>query len=149
MKSKFTEDDARAMLANPTYTGMGPYPAIVDADLWIDVNTLMIEEEGAPIVVESILKQFKETFPCFQTPDAAPYIQLAESAPETALCRLLADLNGALESPPVSCPHHNLQDTRWAMTDEQAVDLVQQIAAQIIERLVQDETFPHNDTAER
>ena len=54
MKSKFTQDDLIEMLTNPTYTGLGPYSAIVDADRWICVNTMMIVELGAQIVVESI-----------------------------------------------------------------------------------------------
>ncbi len=150
MKSKFTQDDSIEMLSNPIYTGMGPYPDIVGLELWLDTNVRMIAEEGSQTVIESILWQFKEVFPCFQIPDAAPYIHLAESAPETALRRLLADLNESLENPPGYCPYRDLQNARRTTTDEQAVESFLQIVTQVIERLLcRDETFSHNGTAEQ
>lgn len=138
----------KSMLTNPIYTGMGPYSVIVELELWLDVNVKMIAEEGSQIVIKSILQQFKEVFPCFQTPDADPFIQLAMIAPRIALHRLLADLNQALESPPVSCLYRNLQDTRRTMTDEQAVESFLQIVAQIAKRLAGQDDPVHFDTSE-
>ncbi|MCP4537535.1 MAG: hypothetical protein GY832_10345 [Chloroflexi bacterium] len=150
MKSKFTQDDLLEMFTNPIYTGMGPYSAIIDADQWICVNTILIEELGAQIVVESVLRQFTKIFPCFHAPKAMPYIHLAESIPATALHCLLVDLNRTLKSPPVSCPYRNLQNSCRVTTDEQAVESFLQTVAQVVERLLrQDETFSHNDTCEQ
>ena len=92
MKNKFTRDDSIEMLTNPIYTGMGPYQAIVSDEQWLDANVRMIEEEGAKSVIESILKQFKDTLTHLSTLDAEPYAQLAKSNPRAALSQLLADL---------------------------------------------------------
>jgi hypothetical protein len=71
---------------------MEHYQAIVDDDLWLDVNVRMIEEDGAQIVIKSILKQFKDTFTHLCTPDAKIYISQAQRDPRAALIRLLTDL---------------------------------------------------------
>ena len=97
MNTQFTEDDARAMLTNPVYTGMGPYRAIVGDEQWLDANVRMIEEEGAQTVIESALKQFGGAFPGLQTPAARPYIRQAKRDSRVALRRLLTDLRDLAE----------------------------------------------------
>lgn len=92
MTAKWTADDVRKMLTNPVYAGMGLYPPIVAEDLWLASNVVRIAKEGAEAVVESVLMQFRETFPEVQIPDATPYVQQAQGDPPNALRRLLTDL---------------------------------------------------------
>jgi hypothetical protein len=88
----WTAEMVRAMLTNPVYVGMGPYPRIVEDDLWLNTIVVRIEREGAAATVESVLLQFRETLPGLPVPDAASYVRQAESNPRAALRRLLSDL---------------------------------------------------------
>ncbi len=92
MNTQFSADSVRDMLTNLIYVGIGPYKAIIEDDLWIDVNVRMIEEKGAQTVIEITLKHFEEAFSGLFAPNAKPYIQQAEANPRIALRRLLVDL---------------------------------------------------------
>jgi hypothetical protein len=92
MTRRWTAEDVRKMLTNPVYAGMGPYPALVEEEVWLKSNAIRIEREGAKAVVEGVLMRFQETFPDLRTPAAGPYVEEAESDPDAALRHLLADL---------------------------------------------------------
>jgi hypothetical protein len=84
----WTAEMVRAVLTDPIYAGMGPYPALVGDDLWLDVNVRRIGEEGAEAVVESVL----ERFPDLQIPNGRSYTGEVKANPRAALRRLLTDL---------------------------------------------------------
>jgi hypothetical protein len=88
----WTAEMVRAVLTDPIYAGMGPYPALVGDDLWLDVNVRRIGEEGAEAVVESVLERFWEMFPDLQIPNGRSYTGEAKANPRAALRRLLTDL---------------------------------------------------------
>jgi hypothetical protein len=88
----WTAEMVRAVLTDPIYAGMGPYPALVGDDLWLDANVRRIGEEGAEAVVESVMERFWETFPGLQIPDGRSYTGEAKANPRAALRRLLTDL---------------------------------------------------------
>jgi hypothetical protein len=92
MEIQWTPSAVRDMLTNPIYTGMGPYPAIIRDEDWLDANTRLIEEDGPEVVVKSILAQFQETFPGLQIPDAETFVRQAQDVPRTTLHHLLAEL---------------------------------------------------------
>jgi hypothetical protein len=92
MMRRWTAEDVRKMLTNPVYAGMGPYPALVEEEVWLKSNAIRIEREGAKAVVESVLMRFQETFPDLRAPAAGPYVEEAENDPDAALRHLLADL---------------------------------------------------------
>jgi len=46
-QGQMTPQKVRGMIANPVYTGMGPYPAIMDDEEWIRAAPRMIKREGA------------------------------------------------------------------------------------------------------
>jgi hypothetical protein len=70
---------------------MGPYPAIVRDEDWLDANAKLIEKDGSEVVIQSILARFQETFPGLQVPDAEALVQRAQGPRETLL-QLLANL---------------------------------------------------------
>lgn len=80
------------MLTNPVYTGMGPYPAIIRDEDWLDANARLIEEDGSEVVIRSILARFQETFPGLQVPDAESLVRHAPQGPRETLLRLLVEL---------------------------------------------------------
>ena len=80
------------MLTNPVYTGMGPYPAIIRDEDWLDANARLIEEDGSEVVIRSILARFQETFPGLQVPDVESLVRHAPQGPRETLLRLLAEL---------------------------------------------------------
>lgn len=71
---------------------MGPYPAIVEEELWLKCNVMRIEKEAAEVVIESVLVRFQETFPGLPALGAEPYIRQARTKPRAALRCLLARL---------------------------------------------------------
>ena len=92
LNTRFSANRAKEIPTKPVYTGIGPYPPIVEFELWLDANVRMIEEDGAEIVIHGILGQFKKEPPDLGTPDAKPYISQAQLNPRAALIRLLNDL---------------------------------------------------------
>ena len=82
------------MLTNPVYTGMGPYPAIIRDEDWLDANARLIEEDGSEIVIRSILSRFQDTFPGLQVPDAESLVRRMPQGPRETLLGLLVDLRG-------------------------------------------------------
>jgi hypothetical protein len=80
------------MLTNPVYTGMGPYPAIIQDEDWLDVNARLIEEDGSEVVIHSILAQFQEAFPDLRVPNVEPLVGRIPLAPRETLLELLVNL---------------------------------------------------------
>jgi hypothetical protein len=91
MNIQWTTSTVRDMLTNPVYTGMGPYPAIIRDEDWLDANAKLIEEDGSEVVIRSILARFQETFPGLLVPDTELLVQRAQGPRETLL-RLLTEL---------------------------------------------------------
>jgi len=89
---RWTEQDVRKMLSNPIYTGMGPFPAAIEEDLWVSSNELRIIREGAAEALALIVDNFEEVFPHLPRPEVEQYVQDAEAFPESTLRRLLVDL---------------------------------------------------------
>lgn len=94
MEIRWTPSAVRDMLTNPVYTGMGPYPAIIRDEDWLDANTKLIEEDGSEVVIRSILARFQETFPGLQVPDVKLLVRHATQGPRETLLRLLVELRG-------------------------------------------------------
>lgn len=91
-KKRWTPDDVQKMLTNPVYAGVGPCPAIVEEEVWLESNVRLIEEIGARAVIESVLARFREVFAGLDAPDGAEYVRQAADEAEAALRRLLVDL---------------------------------------------------------
>jgi hypothetical protein len=106
------------MLTNPVYTGMGPFPVLIDEETWLDVNVRIITEEGAPEAIQCVLAQFEGTFPDAPALDAGAYVRQASIAPRDALRRLLSDMRRAVEAP----------------CDQERIEAFWRIIAQVIRR---------------
>lgn len=49
-----------AVLVNPIYTGIGPYPQIIDDDLWIKAVASHIERLGAHLTLRVLLDSLRQ-----------------------------------------------------------------------------------------
>ena len=96
-EERWTPDDVQEMLTNPAYAGVGPYPAIVEEEVWLKSNVRLIEEIGTRAVIESVLARFREVFPGLDAPDGEEYVRQAADEAEAALRRLLVDLRARAE----------------------------------------------------
>lgn len=97
-KKRWTPDDVREMLTNPVYAGLGPYPAIVEEETWLQINGRLIEEDGAGEVIGGILARFRQVFPGLDVPGVEEYARQAANEAEVALRRLLDDLRARVEA---------------------------------------------------
>jgi len=97
-KKRWTPDDVRKMLTNPVYTGVGPYPAVIEEETWLKCNVRLIEETGTRDVVESILARFQEVFPDLDVPQVEEYTRQAAEEARPALRRLLTDLRARVDA---------------------------------------------------
>lgn len=52
-----------AIITNPIYVGIGPFPQIIPEEEWIAAVAKLIQDQGAETVLRSILGQLKATFP--------------------------------------------------------------------------------------
>jgi hypothetical protein len=50
----------KGILVNPIYTGLGPFPRLVQDDAWVRGCARMIEEEGAEQVLVNLLSVLRE-----------------------------------------------------------------------------------------
>jgi hypothetical protein len=98
MHTPFTAEDIRAILTNPVYTGIGPFPDLIDEETWMDVNVAIIAEEGAPEAIQYIVAQFEGSFPDAPNLDAGAYVRQTDRAPRDALRQLLSDMHRAAEA---------------------------------------------------
>jgi hypothetical protein len=59
---KMTPEALRAIICNPVYAGIDPYPAIIsDAD-WVNAASQMIKQEGREQFLVNLLYVLRETF---------------------------------------------------------------------------------------
>lgn len=61
MADKWTEKDIKKMIANPVYAGIGPYPAIVNDDLYVVSAARFIKSHGAEVYLRSMLKNLRKS----------------------------------------------------------------------------------------
>ena len=59
----WTGDDVAKIITNPVYAGIGPYPAMVPEDQWVEAVAKLIKERGAAPVLRDMLKNLREAFP--------------------------------------------------------------------------------------
>lgn len=45
--TQMTPETMRSLICNPIYAGVGPFPALVDDEMWIHAAAQMIENEGS------------------------------------------------------------------------------------------------------
>ena len=118
MYTPFTAEDIRAILTNPVYTGIGPFPDLIEEETWLDVNVAIIAEEGAPETIQCMVAQFEGSFPDAPNLDAGAYVRQASIAPRDALRQLLSDMHRVAEVP----------------CDQEYIDAFLRIIAQVIRR---------------
>jgi hypothetical protein len=56
------EQDIREILSNPIYTGIGPFPQIVDDETWVRAGAKVIAEIGAEAYQTQLLKSVRASF---------------------------------------------------------------------------------------
>ncbi len=68
----FTGEDIQGMLTNPIYAGLGPYPALIDDELYVAAAARLIREQGAEQFLVNLLAVLREAFgsPFDQGPEA-------------------------------------------------------------------------------
>ena len=59
---EMTPDRMRAMVCNPIYAGLGPYPALVSDEEWIRAAARMIKKEGREQFLVNLLYVLRESF---------------------------------------------------------------------------------------
>jgi len=57
-----SEEDVEAMLVNPIYVGIGPFPRIVEDDLYIQAAKKMITDNGADHFLRVMLSALRASF---------------------------------------------------------------------------------------
>jgi hypothetical protein len=68
IKVPSTSDDLKkpesivAIVANPIYAGVPPYPAIVKEDLWIKAFCKSAENYGLPLMLKIMLDSLRQTY---------------------------------------------------------------------------------------
>jgi hypothetical protein len=60
---KLTPEAVKGILVNPIYTGLGPFPRLVEDDAWVRACAKLIEEEGPQQFLVNLLYVLRE---CFQ-----------------------------------------------------------------------------------
>lgn len=58
----WTEHDVREILSNPIYTGIGPFPQVVDDATWVRAGAKVIGEIGAEAYLTQLLKSLRASF---------------------------------------------------------------------------------------
>ena len=60
---QLSPEAVKGILVNPIYTGVGPFPRLVEDAAWVRACTRLIEEEGADQFLVNLLYVLRE---CFQ-----------------------------------------------------------------------------------
>lgn len=55
----WTPDQVAAILHNPVYTGVGPFPRIVSDEQWLTVATKLAKKEGVHKYLSRMLKELR------------------------------------------------------------------------------------------
>jgi len=58
--AKFTPGQLFAMLVNPFYAGILPYPALIDDETWIGVQCRLVDHYGPELVFRGQLDAFRD-----------------------------------------------------------------------------------------
>lgn len=61
-ETNWTSAKVLALLANPVYAGIGPFPQIVDDELWIKGICLQIDNLGSELVMRVLLDSLRQAF---------------------------------------------------------------------------------------
>jgi hypothetical protein len=62
----------RGILINPIYTGVGPFPKLVEDEAWVRACAKLIEEEGAEQFLVNLLFVLRECLPVRAEQDSGP-----------------------------------------------------------------------------
>jgi hypothetical protein len=57
-----TPAEIRAMVCNPVYAGVGPFPALVSDEEWVAAAAMAIKKEGAEQFLVNLLHVLRQTF---------------------------------------------------------------------------------------
>jgi hypothetical protein len=60
---ELSPEAVKGILVNPIYTGIGPFPRLVEDAVWVRACAKLIEEEGAEQFLVNLLHVLRE---CFQ-----------------------------------------------------------------------------------
>jgi hypothetical protein len=60
---QLSPEAVKGILVNPIYTGVGPYPRLVEDAAWVRACARPIEEEGAEQFLVNLLYVLRECFP--------------------------------------------------------------------------------------
>jgi hypothetical protein len=60
---QLSPEAVKGILVNPIYTGVGPYPRLVEDAAWVRACAKLIEEEGAEQFLVNLLFVLRECFP--------------------------------------------------------------------------------------
>jgi hypothetical protein len=66
---ELSPEAVRGILVNPIYTGVGPFPQLVEDAAWVRACAKLIEEEGTQQFLVNLLYVLRE---CFQEESAGP-----------------------------------------------------------------------------
>lgn len=53
------EDDVEKVLVNPIYTGLGPFPRLIEDELWIKAAARNIKQMGAEKFFRAMLRELR------------------------------------------------------------------------------------------
>jgi hypothetical protein len=56
----FLKEAVEGILVNPIYTGVGPFPRLVEDEIWVRTCTKLIQEEGAEQFLVNLLYVLRE-----------------------------------------------------------------------------------------
>ena len=59
---EITPEKMRAMICNPIYAGIGPFPALVSDEEWVRAAAQMIKKEGSEQFLVNLLYVLRESF---------------------------------------------------------------------------------------
>jgi hypothetical protein len=65
---QLSPEAVKGILVNPIYTGVGPFPRVVEDSVWVRACAELIEEEGPQQFLVNLLHVLRE---CFQEESAA------------------------------------------------------------------------------
>jgi hypothetical protein len=60
---EMSPEAVKGLLVNPIYTGVGPFPRLVQDDVWVRACATLIEEEGAEQFLVNLLYVLRECLP--------------------------------------------------------------------------------------
>ena len=60
---QLSPEAVKGILVNPIYTGLGPFPRLVEDDVWVRACAKLIAEEGPQQFLVNLLYVLREWFP--------------------------------------------------------------------------------------